>query len=79
MEGRCIQGGRGKRNITRDGHESLRKAKALYKTRAPGIETVFGIITTALGIRRFSVPRLNKVRIGTDADSCAMVAEAPLN
>ncbi len=73
LAAQCIKGRGEKRNITRDEHESLREAvdarmatpegKALYKTRAPGIETVFGIIKSALGIRRFSLRGLDKVRI----------------
>ncbi len=73
LAAQCIKGGHEKRNITRDEHEPLREAadarmatpegKALYKTRAPGIETVFGIIKAALGIRRFSLRGLDKVRI----------------
>lgn len=70
---RCIKGGQGKRHITRDEHEPLREAadarmatpegRALYKTRAHGIETVFAVIKSALGIRRFSVRGLKKVRV----------------
>lgn len=72
MAADCLSKGRDRRNITRDEHEPLREAadarmatpegKALYKTRAPGIETVFGIIKAAMGIRRFTVRGLEKVR-----------------
>lgn len=68
----CIKGKQQMRTITRDEHEAQREAadermatpegKVLYKSRAPGIETVFGIIKSALGIRRFSVRGLEKVR-----------------
>lgn len=68
----CIQGKSKLRSITRDEYETLRETinhrmateagKALYKTRAPGIESVFGIIKSCLGIRRFSRRGLSKVR-----------------
>ena len=60
------------RSITRDEHEPLREAtsqrmataegKKIYKIRAPGIEGVFGIIKSCLGIRRFSLRGLSNVR-----------------
>jgi transposase len=68
----CIRGKGALRSITRDEHEALREAaakrmattegKAIYKQRAPGIEGVFARIKSAMGIRRFSVRGLAKVR-----------------
>lgn len=68
----CIKGKSALRSITRDAYEPLREAtdqrmatqdgKAIYKTRAPGIEGVFGIIKSCLGIRRFSRRGLSNVR-----------------
>jgi transposase len=69
----CIKGKGDFRSITRDEYEPLREAanqrmateegKAIYKKRAPGIESVFGIIKSCLGIRRFSRRGLTNVRI----------------
>jgi len=68
----CVDGKSGFRSITRDQYEEFREAtnqrmatdegRAIYKTRAPSIETVFGIIKSALGIRRFLRRGLDKVR-----------------
>jgi len=68
----CIKGKGPLRSITRDEYEPLREAtnrrmatpegKAIYKTRAPGIEGVFGVIKSCLGIRRFTRRGLPKVR-----------------
>lgn len=68
----CINGKATKRTITRDEHEELREAtdqrmatpegKDIYKQRAPGIEGVFGIIKSSMGLRRFSLRGLAKVR-----------------
>jgi len=68
----CIKGKGPLRSITRDEHEPLREAaaqrmatpegKAIYKIRAPGIEGVFGVIKSCLGIRRFSLRGLSNVR-----------------
>ena len=68
----CIKGKASMRSITRDEHEPLREAtsqrmataegKKIYKIRAPGIEGVFGIIKSCLGIRRFSLRGLSNVR-----------------
>jgi len=71
LAAQCIKG-KGARSITRDQYENLREAadqrmatpegKAVYKQRSPGIEGVFAIIKAILGIRRFSVRGLAKVR-----------------
>lgn len=68
----CIKGKTTFRSITRDEYEPLREAaaqrmataegKAIYKTRAPGIEGVFGTIKSALGVRRFLRRGLDNVR-----------------
>lgn len=68
----CIKGKGPLRSITRDEYEPLREAagqrmataegKQIYKIRAPGIEGVFGVIKSCLGIRRFSVRGLSNVR-----------------
>lgn len=69
----CITGKKtASRSINRDEHETLREAanqrmaspegQAIYKQRAPGIEGVFGTIKANMGIRRFSVRTLKKVR-----------------
>ena len=68
----CINGKATKRTITRDEHEELREAtdqrmatsegKDIYKQRAPGIEGVFGTIKSSMGLRRFSLRGLAKVR-----------------
>ena len=68
----CIKGKSNRRTLVRDEHEHLREAadarmatkegKAIYKTRAPGIEGVFGFIKSAMGIRQFRVRGLKKVR-----------------
>jgi hypothetical protein len=60
------------RSISRDQYEPLRQAaakrmstlegQAVYRTRAPGIETVFGFIKACLGIRRFARRGLENVR-----------------
>jgi transposase len=69
----CIKGKNPFRTLTRDPYEPLREAtaqrmatpegRAIYKARAPGIEGVFGIIKSILGIRRFTLRGLTKVRI----------------
>ena len=69
----CVKGKDPYRSIARDEHEPLREAaarrmatpegKAIYKKRAPGIEGVFGIIKSCLGIRRFSLRGLDNVRM----------------
>jgi transposase len=69
----CIKGKDPFRTLTRDHYEPLREAAAqrmstpegreIYKARAPGIEGVFGVIKSILGIRRFSLRGLAKVRI----------------
>ena len=68
----CIKGKATHRTITRDEHEPLREAAAermkteegrtIYKKRAPGIEGVFGVIKSCMGIRRFTRRGLDKVR-----------------
>jgi transposase len=68
----CIKGKSKLRSIARDQYELHREAtnqrmateegKAIYRTRAPGIESVFGIIKSCLGIRRFSRRGLSNVR-----------------
>ncbi len=68
----CVKREGALRSITRDEYEPLREAAAqrmatpegekVYKARAPGIESVFGIIKAALGIRRFSARGLSKVQ-----------------
>jgi len=68
----CIKGKGPLRTITRDEYEPLREAaakrmttpegKAVYKQRAPGIEGVFGVIKSHLGIRSFSLRGLSNVR-----------------
>jgi hypothetical protein len=68
----CMKGKGSFRSITRDEYEVFREAtdqrmatpegQALYKTRAPGIEVVFGIIKSVFGIRHFSRRGLGKVR-----------------
>jgi transposase len=68
----CIGGKRAFRTITRDAHQPLREAanqrmatpegQHIYKARAPGIEGVFGVIKSCLGLRRFTVRGLAKVR-----------------
>jgi len=69
----CVKGKKKTaRGIVRDEHEPLREAmnermatpegQALYRQRAPGIEGVFGHIKANMGIRRFNVRGLNKVR-----------------
>ena len=68
----CIKGKSKLRSIARDQYEPHREAvnqrmatqggKAIYRTRAPGIESVFGIIKSCLGIRRFSRRGLSNVR-----------------
>lgn len=72
----CIKGKTTSRSIKRDAHEPLREAadkrlatpegKELYKQRSPGIEGVFGVIKANMGIRRFSVRGLDKVRTEWD-------------
>lgn len=69
----CVKGKGPYRTIARDEHEPLREAadqrmatpegKAIYKARAPGIEGVFGVIKSCLGIRRFSLRGLANVRM----------------
>jgi len=68
----CIKGKGPLRTLVRDQYEPHREAAAkrmatdegqeFYKARAPGIEGVFGVIKSALGIRRFSVRGLENVR-----------------
>lgn len=70
---RCIKGKDPCRSITRDRHEPLREAtiqrmatsggQAVYKKRAPYMEGAFAGIKSGLGIRRFTVRGLDKVRI----------------
>ncbi len=72
MAADCIKGKSKFRSITRDEYEALResasqriatvKGKEIYKKRAPGIETVFGLIKSCFGIRRFSLRGLFNVR-----------------
>ena len=60
------------RTLTRDAYEPLREATAhrmatpeghaIYRIRAPGIEGVFGVIKSVLGIRRFTLRGLANVR-----------------
>jgi transposase len=69
----CIKGKAEYRTITRDEYEPLREAaaerlnsdegKAIYKRRAPGIESVFGILKRVFGIRRFRLRGLANVRM----------------
>jgi transposase len=68
----CIKGKGGARSITRDEHENLREAadqrmatpegEKIYKQRSPGIEGVFGVLKGNMGIRRFTLRGLQKVR-----------------
>ncbi len=72
LAGQCIKGKATHRTITRDEHEPLREAadermkteegRAIYKKRAPGIEGLFGVIKSCMGIRRFARRGLEKVR-----------------
>lgn len=72
VAGECLNGKAKFRSITRDEHEPLREetnqrmatpeGRAIYRNRAPGIETVFGIIKSCMGIRRFSRRGLDNVR-----------------
>jgi transposase len=72
----CIKGKAKRRTLTRDAHEPLREAadqrmatdqgRAIYRTRAPGVEGVFAYLKAALGFRRFLVRGLDKVRIEWD-------------
>lgn len=68
----CIQGKNKARTITRDQYETLREqaverlstpeGKETFKSRAPGIETVFGFIKGGWLIRQFLHRGLDKVR-----------------
>ncbi len=68
----CIKGKGTSRGITRDEYEELREdadrrmdtpeGKEIYKQRSPGIERVFGDIKANMGIRRFAMRGLKKVR-----------------
>lgn len=70
----CIGGTSAFRSIVRDEYEAFREAtnermatdegRAIYRTRAPGVEGVFGIIKSAFGIRRFS--RRGRPKVRTD-------------
>lgn len=68
----CIKAKTRYRTITRDQYEHLREAasqrlstdigKAIYRGRAPGIESVFGILKRTLGIRHFRLRGLANVK-----------------
>jgi hypothetical protein len=68
----CVKGKAGHRKIARDSHQHLRDkvgrrmaAEAgmkIYKKRAPVVEGVFGVIKHAMGVRRFLLRGLEKVR-----------------
>jgi len=69
----CLQPKATYRSITRDAYEPLRQAaaermstpegQAIYATRAPGIEGVFGHLKSSLQLRQFTLRGLDKVRI----------------
>ena len=68
----CIQGKAGHRKITRDSYQHLRDkvgrrmateaGMEIYRKRAPVVEGVFGVIKQAMGVRRFLLRGLEKVR-----------------
>jgi transposase len=68
----CIKGKAGYRMITRDSYQHLRDkvgrrmageaGMRIYKKRAPVVEGVFAIIKHAMGVRRFLLRGLEKVR-----------------
>jgi hypothetical protein len=68
----CVKGKAGHRKITRDSHQHLRDkvgrrtageaGMKIYKKRAPAVEGVFGVIKHAMGVRRFLLRGLEKVR-----------------
>lgn len=72
MAGECIKGKGASRSISRDEYEERREeadrrmatpeGKAIYKQRSPGIEGVFAVIKANMGIRRFTVRGIAKVR-----------------
>jgi transposase len=69
---RCTTKGASCRTVVRDQYEPLREAtnarmatpdgQAIYRTRAPGIEGVFGHIKAAMGVRKFLLRGLDNVR-----------------
>lgn len=69
----CIKAKTQYRSITRDQYEGLREqaaqrlntdaGKAIYKGRAPGIESVFGIVKRVFGIRCFRLRGLANVKV----------------
>jgi transposase len=76
LQARCVQGSEGRRTITRDQHESLREqmdaklrtesGRAAYGHRRWICETVFGTIKGVMGVRRFLLRGLEKVRAEWD-------------
>jgi transposase len=68
----CVKGKAGHRKITRDSYQHLRDkvgrrmateaGMKIYKKRAPVVEGVFGVIKHAMGVRRFLLRGLEKVR-----------------
>jgi len=81
LAARCLSNGARTRSITRDQYQHLRdeagrrmateEGQALYKKRAPLVETVFARIKAHLGIRGFLLRGLDKVRTEWDWICCA--------
>jgi transposase len=78
---RCVRKKARARTIIRDPYQPLREetarrmatdeARALYKTRAPKVEGVFATIKSLLGVRKFLLRGLPKVRIEWNWVCCA--------
>jgi transposase len=72
LAGQCVKGQAQRRTIRRDEYQSLRdqvgrrmageEGRAIYKKRAPVVEGVFGVIKSAMRIRRFLLRGLANVR-----------------
>jgi len=73
LAGQCVKGKAPCRRIARDCHQDQRdrvgrrmasaQGREIYAKRAPRVEGAFGIIKSALGIRRFLLRGLGKVRM----------------